>query len=88
MPANQTVETLKRMVLGSRVKTRVPKQVHVGDRFEEQELGQPVWVVERISSVSGSSFPLVRLRREGLPELVRTLSISALSDKDIYKRSL
>lgn len=58
--------------------------VTVGDRFEEKGDYPAHWVVENICHVAGSDFPLVRLRREGAPDLTRTLSLSALEEIEVY----
>ncbi len=77
---------LRHLVLGA-MRPAKAKNVTVGDRFEESEADLPVWIVDRISHVRGSLFPLVSLRREGNPDLERTLSISALDDQEVYRRA-
>lgn len=61
-------------------------RVDIGDRFVERDEGLQVWIVDRISSVSGSLYPLVSLHREGRPEVERTLSLAALNDNTAYRR--
>ncbi len=59
--------------------------VSVGDRFEQQDEGVSVWIVERISQVRMSPFPLVSLARIGHPDITKTVSLTALLEQNDYK---
>ena len=60
-------------------------EVSVGDRFEQQDEGASIWIVERISEVRMSSFPLVSLARVGHPDITKTVSLSTLSENIEYR---
>lgn len=54
--------------------------VAVGARYTASGMKPSVWVVERISSVGGSSYPLVSMCREGHPDLKKTVSLAVLQE--------
>jgi hypothetical protein len=55
-------------------------EISVGDRYQALGTRPSVWVVERISSVGSSSYPLVSMCREGHPDLKKTVSLAVLQD--------
>jgi hypothetical protein len=61
--------------------------VSVGDTYEQCDNSLSLWVVERISNVSMSSFPLVSMSRVGHPDIQKTVSLSALTDQIDYRIS-
>lgn len=64
---------------------RTERDVSVGDRYQQNDQTVSVWVVERISNVQMSKFPLVSLARVGYPDITKTVSLSALSDDHEYR---
>ncbi|GEM_PF-1673948 len=60
-------------------------EVTIGDRFQHQHSRASVWVVERISKVGASTYPLVSLSREGRPDLKKVVSIAVLQDGEDFK---
>jgi len=64
---------------------RSVRNVAVGDRYEQRDVPVSFWVVERISQVQMSQFPLVRLSRVGYPDITKTVSLSALSEENEYR---
>jgi len=62
--------------------------IAVGDRYEQKDGPVSLWVVERISEVRMSRFPLVHLARVGHPDITKTVSLSALSSENEYRVSL
>ena len=59
--------------------------VKVGDLYEESGPGGPIWEVSRVSQLDASVYPLVVLKRLGMPDLERALSIHALEDRSSYQ---
>jgi len=53
------------------------RKVSIGDRFERDDAAISIWVVERISNVRASRFPLISLSREGRPDITKTVSLDA-----------
>ena len=64
---------------------RQARDVAIGDRYEQQDGPVSLWVVERISEVRMSRFPLVRLARVGHPDITKTVSLSALASESEYR---
>jgi len=62
--------------------------VTIGDTYEQCDDSLSLWVVERISQVSASRFPLVSLARVGHPDIKKTVSLSALIDRHDYRVSV
>lgn len=58
--------------------------VSVGDRFEQRDDSVSVWVVERISRVSMSPYPLVSMSRVGHPDITKTVSLAAFAENNEY----
>lgn len=79
-PVNLIKKVLPREELGS----KSPK-VTVGDTYEQCDDSLSLWVVERISEVSASRFPLVSLSRVGHPDIKKTVSLSVLTDRQDYR---
>jgi len=69
-------------------KRRQARDVAIGDRYEQQDGPVSLWVVERISEVRMSRFPLVRLARVGRPDITKTVSLSALSGESEYRAAI
>jgi len=67
---------------------KIERDVSIGDRFEQQDGAVSLWVVERISQVRMSRFPLVSLARVGHPDITKTISLSALSRDNEYRYAL
>lgn len=83
--ANQTgIGFLKRMFTPAGA-TLPQAEVTIGDRFLSRDAKTSVWVVERISSVGSSTYPLVSLSREGYPDLKKTVSIAVLQDGEDFR---
>ncbi|MBL4790946.1 MAG: hypothetical protein JKY60_18470 [Kordiimonadaceae bacterium] len=64
------------------------EKITVGDRIELAAPNVSFWIVERISDVRMSSSPLVRLSREGHPEITKTVSLTAFGHDGDYRISL
>jgi hypothetical protein len=64
---------------------RPVQPVSVGDRFERQDEAVSVWIVERISQVRMSEYPLVSLSRAGHPDISKTVSLSTLCEKSEFR---
>lgn len=58
----------------------------VGDRYAHATDARAVWVVETVLSVTASRYPLVRLTRDGYPDLTKVVSLAALTDCDEFLR--
>ncbi|NVJ99518.1 MAG: hypothetical protein HWE25_15300 [Alphaproteobacteria bacterium] len=84
MAGQNGIGFLKRMFTPAGV-TLAPQEVTIGDRFLSRDAQASVWVVERISSVDASSFPLVSLSREGRPDLKKIVSIAVLQDGEDFR---
>ena len=69
----------KALFKGERAGNKLPA-VAVGDRLVYRSPDSSVWVVERISSVGASTYPLVSLAREGHPDLKKTVSIAVIEE--------
>ena len=78
------IKTVK-YLLEKAVKSADAVDISIGDRFEQSHHGLPVWIVERISRVEISQFPLISLRREDRPELQKIISLTALQDGIDYR---
>jgi len=72
--------TMRRWMNGSAQLRRDQEVVEIGDRFQLRDRHSSVWVVNRISNVEASRFPLVSLRHESYPQLEKTVSMVALED--------
>ncbi len=59
--------------------------IAVGDRFEAVNQKLPVWIVERISTVASSQFPLISIRCETKPDLQKIVSQAVLEDGIAFK---
>jgi len=77
--------SLLKKVMPQEGRVRSAREVSVGDRFEQQDAGASIWIVERISEVRMSSFPLVSLARVGHPDITKTVSLSTLSENIEYR---
>lgn len=62
-------------------------EVAVGARYMASGVRPSVWVVERISSVGASSYPLVSMCREGHPDLKKTVSLAVLQEGTDFTRA-
>lgn len=58
----------------------------VGTKYSQTTDERAVWVVETVLSVTASRFPLVRLTRENHPDLMKVVSVPALSDSEEFTR--
>ncbi len=58
--------------------------IEIGDRFRTYDAYQSIWIVDRVTNVASSMHPLVSLKREGQPDLVKTISIGVLQDAEEY----
>lgn len=59
--------------------------VTIGARYMSSHHQSTVWVVERISSVGSSTYPLVSLSREGHPDLKKTVSLAVIEEGEDYR---
>jgi len=64
------------------------RAVSVGDRFKRSDATFSIWVVERISNVRVSRFPLVSLSREGHPSIKKTVSLHALVEDGSFHTAI
>lgn len=83
MASQAKISFLKRMFSGSASGESL-NEVTIGDRFQHHGGPAAIWVVERISRVGGSSFPLVSLVREGHPDLTKVVSIAVLEEGEDF----
>lgn len=83
----QPLNLLKR-VLGVESSRNSPENVSVGDRYKQTDDALSVWTVQRISQVQMSRFPLVSLSRENHPDLIKTVSLAALSDGEDFRPAI
>ncbi|MFC3051144.1 hypothetical protein [Kordiimonas pumila] len=84
MTSFRPMSVFRRMVGGIEVPPPM-SNIAVGDRYEHMGQGVSIWVVERISKVSMSSFPLISLVREGRPDLKKILSLSVLEEGQDFR---
>ncbi|WP_262691556.1 hypothetical protein [Kordiimonas aestuarii] len=69
----------------------VPAHEHgvmVGARYMARNHHTSVWVVERISSVGSSTYPLVSLAREGHPDLKKTVSLAVIEEGEDFRPAI
>ena len=71
-------------IIGKLSKSAVESEVQIGDRFLAASTKTAVWVVDRVTTVKSSHHPLVSLRREDKPDLIKTISVGALTDSDDF----
>lgn len=86
MNSMHPVGLLKRMM--PQENRRQARDVAIGDQYEQQVGPLSLWVVERISEVRMSRFPLVSLARVGHPDITKTVSLSALSSENEYRAAI
>ena len=80
--------SLLKKVLPHDGRGRSARDVAIGDRYEQRDVSVSLWVVERISQVQMSQYPLVSLSRVGYPDITKTVSLSALSEESEYRFSI
>ena len=78
---------LKRLFQGEGASPLEPS-VTIGARYMSSHHQASVWVVERISSVGSSSYPLVSLSREGHPDLKKTVSLAVIEEGEDFRPAL
>jgi hypothetical protein len=64
------------------------RAVEVGDRFKSTTNEIPIWIVDKVTKVKSSHFPLVSLKREDQPDMVKVLSSRILEDREEFKMVL
>lgn len=79
MTSENKIGFLKRMFTSSGT-AQNQSEVAVGARYLASGMKPSIWVVERISSVGASSYPLVSMCREGHPDLKKTVSLAVLQE--------
>ncbi|WP_417461769.1 hypothetical protein [Kordiimonas sp.] len=84
MQKGSSVGLLKRLFRGEGTTSIVPGVV-VGARYSDRHHMTSVWVVERISSIGASTYPLVSLAREGRPDLKKTVSLAVIEEGEDYR---
>ncbi|WP_417449003.1 hypothetical protein [Kordiimonas sp.] len=84
MHKDSSVGLLKRLFRGDAVREHEPGVI-VGARYMARNHQSSVWVVERISSVGASSYPLVSLSREGHPDLKKTVSLAVIEEGEDFR---
>jgi len=84
MKKGSSVGLLRRLFQGDRITDVVPGVV-VGARYSDRRHATSVWVVERISSIGASTYPLVSLAREGRPDLKKTVSLAVIEEGEDYR---
>ena len=62
------------------------KDIIEGDRFVENRVGEPVWIIDNIRHVQGLDHPLVQMTRENAPGISKSLSVTVLQELDSFKR--
>ena len=68
------------------VDTREGAVISVGQKYSENRAGAPVWIVDKVSHIPMSKYPLVHLKRETMPDISKTLSALVLEERNTYKR--
>ncbi|TNE60618.1 MAG: hypothetical protein EP335_18455 [Alphaproteobacteria bacterium] len=68
-----------------RTRERLSDTLSIGDRFEQADRTHSVWVVERISKLGSSLYPLVSLAREDHPDLKKTVSLAVLEEGEDFR---
>ncbi len=61
------------------------RAIEVGDRFKSTASEIPIWIVDKVTKVKSSHFPLVSLKREDQPHMVKVLSSRILEDREEFK---
>lgn len=56
----------------------------IGARYAQATSRASVWVVQTVVNVKSSQFPLVRMTSEKYPDLLKVVSLSALSDYEEF----
>ncbi len=80
------VRVIRKLVAALQSFDKAPLVV-VGDRFTDTDKAVSVWIVDRISDVGMSEYPLISLSCEGYPELTKTVSISVLQEQESFRRA-
>ena len=84
MERANSVGLLKRLFRGEGAGPVEPT-VTVGARYTSKHHHTSVWVVERISSVGSSTYPLVSMAREGHPDLKKTVSLAVIEEGEDFR---
>ncbi|MCJ9430427.1 hypothetical protein [Kordiimonas marina] len=64
---------------------RLSDTLAVGDRYEQADRTLSIWVVERITKLGSSQYPLVSLAREDHPDLKKTVSVAVLEEGEDFR---
>ncbi|UTW54093.1 hypothetical protein [Kordiimonas sp. SCSIO 12610] len=65
--------------------TNDAKSISVGDRFRPTTSEIPIWIVDKVTNVKSSNFPLVSLKREDQPHMIKVLSSNILEDREEFR---
>lgn len=84
MEKASSVGLLKRLFRGEG-SGPVGPSVTIGARYMSKHHHSSVWVVERISSVGSSTYPLVSMAREGHPDLKKTVSLAVIEEGEDFR---
>ncbi|WP_417463583.1 hypothetical protein [Kordiimonas sp.] len=84
MQNGSSIGLLKRLFRGEGTASATTGVV-VGARYSDRHHHTSVWVVERISSIGASTYPLVSLAREGRPDLKKTVSLAVIEDGEDFR---
>ncbi|WP_417457199.1 hypothetical protein [Kordiimonas sp.] len=87
MQNGSSLGLLKRLFRGEGRANAAPGVV-VGARYSDRHHLTSVWVVERISSIGASTYPLVSLAREGRPDLKKTVSLAVIEEGEDYRPAI
>jgi hypothetical protein len=60
------------------------RAIEVGDRFHATTNEIPIWIVDKVTKVKSSHFPLVSLKREDQPHMIKVLSSRVLEDREEF----